>query len=63
MMFILRMVARELRASWKRLAFFFVCVAVGVGAIVTLRSVIQSVRVALTPSSRQTSETLCARPL
>ena len=52
MMFILRMVARELRASWKRLAFFFVCVAVGVGAIVTLRSVIQSVRVALTSETK-----------
>ena len=52
MMFIFRMVARELRASWKRLAFFFVCVAVGVGAIVTLRSVIQSVRVALTSEAK-----------
>ena len=52
MTFILRMVARELRASWKRLAFFFVCVAVGVGAIVTLRSVIQSVRVALTSETK-----------
>ena len=52
MMFILLMVARELRASWKRLAFFFVCVAVGVGAIVTLRSVIQSVRVALTSETK-----------
>ena len=52
MMFILRMVARELRASWKRLAFFFVCVAVGVGAIVTLRSVIQSVGVALTSETK-----------
>ena len=38
------MAAREMRASWKRLLFFFVCIAVGVGAIVALRSVIQSVR-------------------
>ncbi len=37
------MVARELRASWVRLLFFFICVAIGVGAIVTLRSIIQSV--------------------
>src|SRR5690349_8981411 len=38
------MAVREMRASWKRLLFFFVCVAVGVAAIVALRSVIQSVR-------------------
>src|SRR5262245_36238772 len=44
MMFVLRMAARETRASWKRLLFFFLCIAVGVAAIVTLRSVIQSVR-------------------
>jgi putative ABC transport system permease protein len=43
MTFVLRMAARELRASWRRLLFFFVCVALGVGAIVTLRSIIQSV--------------------
>jgi putative ABC transport system permease protein len=33
-----------MRASWRRLLFFFVSIAVGVGAIVALRSVIQSVR-------------------
>ena len=44
MMFVLRMAVRETRASWRRLLFFFVCIAVGVAAIVTLRSVIQSVR-------------------
>jgi putative ABC transport system permease protein len=44
MMFITRMIAREMRSSWRRLLFFFVCIAVGVGAIVALRSVIQSVR-------------------
>jgi len=42
--FVLRMAVRETRASWRRLLFFFVCVAVGVAAIVALRSVIQSVR-------------------
>ena len=52
MTFVLTMTARELRASWKRLVFFFVCVAVGVGAIVALRSVIQSVRVGLTREAR-----------
>ncbi len=43
-MFVLRMAVRETRASWRRLLFFFLCIAVGVAAIVTLRSVIQSVR-------------------
>src|SRR5580692_11760058 len=44
MMFVLRMAVRETRASWRRLLFFFLCIAVGVAAIVTLRSVIESVR-------------------
>jgi putative ABC transport system permease protein len=46
------MAGRELRASWRRLAFFFVCVAVGVGAIVALRSIIQSVGVTMTAETR-----------
>jgi putative ABC transport system permease protein len=50
--FVARMVLRELRASWRRLLFFFVCVAIGVGAIVALRSVIQSVRVGLMREAR-----------
>jgi putative ABC transport system permease protein len=44
MTFIARMIGREVRASWRRLLFFFLCIAVGVGAIVALRSVIQSAR-------------------
>src|SRR5260370_20030353 len=44
MRFVLRMAARETRSSWRPLLFFFVCIAVGVAAIVALRSVIQSVR-------------------
>ncbi len=44
MMFVLRMAVRETRASWRRLLFFFICIAVGVAAIVALRSVIESVR-------------------
>ena len=43
---------RETRASWVRLIFFFVCVAIGVGAIVALRSMIQTVRNGLTRESR-----------
>ena len=41
MIFVLRMAVRETRASWHRLLFFFVCIAVGVAAIVALRSIIQ----------------------
>ena len=52
MTFVFRMVGRELRATWRRLGFFFICVAVGVGAIVALRSVIQSVGVAMTSETR-----------
>ncbi len=44
MTFVMRMAVRETRASWRRLLFFFVCIAIGVAAIVALRSVIQSVR-------------------
>ena len=46
------MLARELRSSWRRLLFFFVCVAIGVGAIVAIRSVIQSVRTGLMSEAR-----------
>lgn len=46
------MVWRELRAAWGRLFFFFLCVAIGVGAIAALRSVIQNVRTALVREAR-----------
>src|SRR5207247_7115081 len=52
MMFVLRMAARETRSSWRRLLFFFVCIAVGVAAIVALRSVIQSVRTVFDSEAR-----------
>jgi putative ABC transport system permease protein len=52
MMFVLRMAWRELRSSWQRLVFFFLCIAIGVGSIVALRSVIQSVRAALLQETR-----------
>src|SRR5687768_3123533 len=51
--FVLRMAWREVRASWVRLLFFFVCVALGVAAIVVLRSVIQNIRETLTSEARQ----------
>ena len=53
MSFILRMAWRETRASWLRLIFFFVCVALGVAAIIVLRSVVQNVRATLTREARQ----------
>jgi putative ABC transport system permease protein len=53
MTFVLRMAWREMRASWTRLVFFFLCVAVGVAAIVAVRSVIQTVRDVLTSEARQ----------
>ncbi len=52
MTFVLLMALREVRASWRRLLFFFVCVAIGVGAIVMVRSIIQTVRNSLTRESR-----------
>lgn len=52
MTFVIRMALREIRASWRRLLFFFVCIAIGVGSIVALRSVIQSVRAALAGEAR-----------
>ncbi|MEO5897801.1 MAG: FtsX-like permease family protein [Vicinamibacterales bacterium] len=52
MRFVLRMTVRELRASWRRMVFFFVCVAIGVGAIVALRSVIQTVRTGMVREAR-----------
>ncbi len=52
MRFVVAMTLRELRSSWRRLAFFFLCVAIGVGGIAALRSLIQNVRVALTAEAR-----------
>jgi putative ABC transport system permease protein len=52
MKFILQMAVRETRSAWRRLLFFFICIAVGVAAIVALRSVIQSVRGVLGTEAR-----------
>ena len=54
MSFVIRMALREIRASWQRLLFFFICVAIGVAAIVTLRSIIQSIRTGLVREARST---------
>jgi putative ABC transport system permease protein len=52
MRFVLLTALRETRSAWKRLVFFFVCIAIGVGAIVAIRSVIQSVRSVLSTEAR-----------
>ena len=52
MTFVLAMVWRELRATWHRLLFFFLCVAVGVGGIIAIRSLVQNVRIALASEAR-----------
>jgi putative ABC transport system permease protein len=52
MRFVLRMAVREIRSSWRRLILFFVCIAVGVGGIVLLRSIVQDVRVAIARDAR-----------
>ncbi|HJR09749.1 MAG TPA: FtsX-like permease family protein [Pyrinomonadaceae bacterium] len=53
MKFIWRMARREIRASWKRLLFFFLCIGIGVGAIVALRSTIQNASAAMISEARQ----------
>jgi len=52
MRFVLRMAWRETRASWGRLLFFFLCVALGVAAIIVIRSIVQNVRHTLTSEAR-----------
>ena len=42
MQFIFNLTFREIRSSWRRLLFFFLCIAIGVGSIVALRSLIQN---------------------
>ncbi len=53
MSFIFKLAQRELRASWKRLLFFFLCIGIGVGSIVALRSLIQNVNRAVGGEARQ----------
>ena len=53
MRFILRMARREIRSSWRRLLFFFLCIGIGVGAIVALRSTVQNVNRSVAGEARQ----------
>ncbi|HYJ90238.1 MAG TPA: ABC transporter permease [Pyrinomonadaceae bacterium] len=43
MRFIFNLTRREIRSSWRRLLFFFLCIALGVGSVVALRSLIQNI--------------------
>src|SRR3990172_2045769 len=52
MRFILQMARREIRSSWKRLLFFFLCIAIGVGSIVAIRSVIRNFNNVFTSDAR-----------
>src|SRR5262245_37415952 len=52
MNFILNMAWREMRASWHRLLLFFLCIAMGVGSIVTLRSLVQRMKAAIGREAR-----------
>jgi putative ABC transport system permease protein len=50
--FVVKLAWREMRASWHRLLFFFICIAIGVGSIVALRSLVQNVKEAVGRESR-----------
>jgi putative ABC transport system permease protein len=50
--FALLLAARELRQAWRKLLFFFLCVAIGVGSIVALRSLIGNLNRAVAGEAR-----------
>lgn len=52
MRFILNLTVREIRSSWRRLLFFFLCIALGVGSVVALRSLIQNLTRAVGTDAR-----------
>lgn len=52
MKFILNLTLREIRSSWRRLLFFFLCIALGVGSVVALRSLIQNLTKAVGTDAR-----------
>ncbi len=52
MKFIINLARREMRASWHRLLFFFVIIAVGVGSIASLRSLVQNVKASVGHQAR-----------
>lgn len=52
MQFIFNLTIREIRSSWRRLLFFFLCIAIGVGSVVALRSLIQNLSQAVGTDAR-----------
>ena len=52
MKFIFNLTRREIRSSWRRLLFFFLCIALGVGSVVALRSLIQNLTRAVGTDAR-----------
>lgn len=52
MRFIFNLTVREIRSSWRRLLFFFLCIAIGVGSVVALRSLIQNLNRAVGGDAR-----------
>lgn len=52
MNFIFNLTRREIRSSWRRLLFFFLCIALGVGSVVALRSLIQNLMLAVGTDTR-----------
>ncbi|MEJ7861373.1 MAG: FtsX-like permease family protein [Pyrinomonadaceae bacterium] len=53
MNFIFNLTWREIRSSWRRLLFFFLCIAIGVGSVVALRSLIQNLSQAVGGDARE----------
>jgi putative ABC transport system permease protein len=52
MRFVVAMAWREVRSSWRRLVLFFLCIALGVGAMVSLRSFTRVLAAAVADNSR-----------
>ncbi len=52
MRFVFNLARREMRSSWQRLFFFFICIAIGVGSIIALRSLVQNLKASVTKESR-----------
>jgi putative ABC transport system permease protein len=52
MNFIFNLTFREIRSSWRRLLFFFLCIAIGVGSVVALRSLVQNLSQAVGTDAR-----------
>ena len=50
--FTLNMAWRETRAAWRHFLYFLVCIAIGVGSIVTLRSLVQNLKASVNRDAR-----------